>query len=275
MAPLLSPLLTATASDNESSSPNKKSKQMGLKETEAIILRAYNLAEADKIVVCLTRDAGVIRAVAKGARRLKSRFGAALEPSTVLALGYFEKEGKELVSLNHAEIIDSHFGLSHSAEIVLAFAYMSELIMEFSPPGEPNERVYRMVRAVFEALESAPSDLYAFIRYFEIWLLRLSGFFPDIRLCANCRSRLDVEGLIEFYVTDQGLCCGNCICRSKTRLSRKAYEHLLSARRLSPLAFGEALRNLESGQRAQIAALSELFIGRALERQPRSQLNHS
>ena len=59
---------------------------MGLIEAEGIVLRSYNLAEADKIVVCLTRHAGVVRTVARGARRLKSRFGAGLEPFTIIAL---------------------------------------------------------------------------------------------------------------------------------------------------------------------------------------------
>ena len=53
---------------------------MGLVETEAFVLRTYKLAEADKIVLCLTREAGLVRGVARGARRLKSRYGASLEP---------------------------------------------------------------------------------------------------------------------------------------------------------------------------------------------------
>src|SRR4051812_28150680 len=106
---------------------------MGLTETEAIILRTYNLAEADKIVVCLTRSCGVVRGVARGARRLKSRFGAGLEPYTIIALAYYEKEGRELVSVRQAEIIRSFFSLAQSAESVAALAYMSELVMEFAP----------------------------------------------------------------------------------------------------------------------------------------------
>ena len=58
---------------------------MSLFETEALILRTYNLAEADKIVVCLSRSAGLIRGVAKNCRKLKKRFGASLEPSNVVA----------------------------------------------------------------------------------------------------------------------------------------------------------------------------------------------
>src|SRR5215216_4935890 len=107
---------------------------MGLVETEGIVLRTYNLAEADKIVVCLTRQAGVVRAVARGARRMKSRFGAGLEPFTIISLAYYEKEGRELVSMRQAEIIRSFFNLAQSAETVGALAYMSELVIEFAPP---------------------------------------------------------------------------------------------------------------------------------------------
>jgi len=61
---------------------------MKLVTTDAIVLRSYNLAEADRIVVCLTRSVGLVRAVAKGARRMKSRFGAALEPFTLIRLSF-------------------------------------------------------------------------------------------------------------------------------------------------------------------------------------------
>src|SRR5437868_3367496 len=233
---------------------------MGLNETEAIVLRTYNLAEADKIVVCLTRDSGVIRAVARGARRLKSRFGACLEPSTIIALSYFEKEGRELVSLKQTEIIRSHFKLAQNAEIVSALAYMNELVMEFSPPGEPNKKVFRMVRAVLEALEKAPEELSAIMRYFEIWILKLSGFYPDLRACAYCNQALD-QSTLDLFISDQGLCCGKCGCRSPLKLSREAYYHLRSARQLSPIDFAKALQVLNASQKAEIRVLTEFFIG--------------
>jgi len=243
---------------------------MGLNETEAIVLRTYNLAEADKIVVCLTRDSGVIRAVARGARRLKSRFGAGLEPSTVLALSYFEKEGRELVSLRQIEIIRSYFNLAQNSEIVAALAYMSELVMEFSPPGEPNEKVFRMLRAVLDTLERSSNGLFAIMRYFEIWILKLSGFYPDLRVCARCGRHLG-DGSLELSVSDQGLCCAQCGHRSRQKLSRESYRQMLSARTLSPEGFVSALQYLDSVQKMEIASLTEYFIGRALERRPHSR----
>ena len=82
---------------------------MAILETEALILRTYNFGEADKIVVCLTHKFGLIRGVAKGCRKLKSRFGAALEPFTVAKITYYQKENQELVSLNQVDIVKSHF----------------------------------------------------------------------------------------------------------------------------------------------------------------------
>src|SRR5919198_1676605 len=78
---------------------------------DALILRTYKLGEADRIVVFLTRDRGKKRGVAKGARRPRSRFAAALEPMTEVRVAYFEKERRELVGLNYAETVRSPMAL--------------------------------------------------------------------------------------------------------------------------------------------------------------------
>jgi DNA repair protein RecO (recombination protein O) len=243
---------------------------MGLTETEAIVLRTYNLAEADKIVVCLTRSSGVVRAVARGARRLKSRFGAGLEPFTIIALAYYEKEGRELVSVRQAEIIRSFFSLAQNTETVAALAYMSELVMEFAPPHEPNEKIFRMFRAVLEALAASPEGLSSLVRYFEIWMLKLGGFLPDLRSCAECGRKFD-EASAGYLNAEFKLRCGPCSQRSGTALSPMAHAQLRSAQRLSPSDFAEATRDLAVAQRGEVTNLTQGLIGRALERQPRSQ----
>ena len=106
---------------------------MAIHETEALVLRTYNLAEADKIVVCLSRSAGLIRGVAKGCRKLRNRFGASLEPFTLINLTYFEKENQELVSFSQTEILRSRFNLSGNASILTGFAYMGDLLIDFHP----------------------------------------------------------------------------------------------------------------------------------------------
>jgi len=160
---------------------------MALLETEALILRSYNLAEADKIVVCLSRSAGLIRGVAKGCRKLKNRFGASLEPFTLINLTYYEKEHQELVSFRQTEILKSRFNLSSNASLLAGFSYMGDLLIDFSPPHQANDNLFRMALAAFEAVADTPDDLEAVLRYFEVWLLKLEGFLPDLRTCAGCQ----------------------------------------------------------------------------------------
>lgn len=237
------------------------------------MLRSYNLAEADKIVVCLTRHAGVVRTVARGARRLKSRFGAGLEPFTIIALTYYEKEGRELVSLRQADIIRSFFDLASSAETVAALAYMSELVMEFAPPHEPNERLFRMVRAVVEALASTPERLPALVRYFEVWTLRLAGYLPDLRLCADCASKLGEDSPI-YLNAELKARCGPCSNRLGREFSQAAHKQLRNAQRLSPTAFAASMLDAGTAEPLrELAELSQGLIGRVLERQPRSRAN--
>jgi len=243
---------------------------VGLIETEGIVLRTYNLAEADKIMVCLTRQAGVVRAVARGARRLKSRFGAGLEPFTIIDLSYYEKEGRELASLRQVEIIRSFFGLAGSSESVAALAYMSELVMEFAPPQEPNEKLFRMVRAVVEALANAPEDLQALVRYFEVWTLKLGGFLPDLRACADCAKALSDEPRV-YLNAELRAHCGPCSNRLGKDFSGAASKLLRLAQRLSPQDFAVSARDTAAAVMGELAEFSQGLIGRILERQPRSR----
>ena len=153
---------------------------MAITETEALVLRTYNLAEADKIVVCLTRNAGLVRGVAKGSRRIKNRFGAALEPFTLLNITYYQKENQELVSMRQAEILKSHFNLFRDPDVLTGLAYMGDLVVEFSPPHQTNDKLFRMVNACLAAVAQCPQDLQLILRYFEVWILRLEGFLPDL-----------------------------------------------------------------------------------------------
>jgi DNA repair protein RecO (recombination protein O) len=243
---------------------------MGLHETEAIILRTYNLAEADKIVVCLTRSSGVVRAVARGAKRLKSRFGAGLEPFTIINLTYYEKEGRELVTLQQAEIIRSFFGLAKTTEAVTAMSYMSELVLEFAPPHEPNEKIFRMVRAVLEALSQTPEDLTSLIRYFEVWILKLSGFLPELRFCTDCGKKFDTAAPI-YFNSEFKVSCKDCSHTPGRELSATAHRHLRAAQHLSPADFTVGAKELAEPQKNEMAGLTQSLIIRALERRPRSQ----
>lgn len=241
---------------------------MALLETEALVLRTYNFGEADKIVVCLTHTAGLIRAVAKGCRKLKSRFGAALEPFTLAKITYYQKENQELVTLSSAEIVKSHFDLSGHAETLTGLAYMGDLVIEFSPPYEANERLFRMVKACLDAICESQSDLQIILRYFEIWLLRLEGFLPDIRRCGECHRAFD-EKESAFMNADLVFRCSRCNQGTGGALSQKLQKQLRATQRLAPCVFAQESREVPANIHREMAELTHRLLGRVLERQPR------
>jgi len=241
---------------------------MALFETEALILRSYNLAEADKIVVCLSRSAGLIRGVAKGCRKLKNRFGAALEPFTLINLTYYEKENQELVSFRQVEILKSRFNLSSNATMLTGFSYMGDLLIDFSPPHQANDNLFRMAIACFEAASETPTDLDAVLRYFEVWLLKLEGFLPDLRTCANCHRVLGEEAAA-YLGPDSSLRCSQCSSGRGGAVSNRLHTHLRSAEKLSPVKFAEAAREVPKETKREMAELTFQIIGRVLERMPR------
>ena len=240
---------------------------MAVFETEALILRSYNLAEADKIVVCLSRSAGLIRGVAKGCRKLKNRFGAALEPFTLINLTYYEKENRELVSFSQVEILKSRFNLSSNASILTGFAYMGDLIIDFSPPHQANDNLFRMALACFEAASETPEDLEAVLRYFELWLLKLEGFLPDLRVCANCQKAFGEEMI--YLGPDLSLRCSQCSDRRGSGVSKQLRSHLRTVEKLSPAKFAEGARDEAKDTKREMAELTFHIIGRVLERMPR------
>jgi DNA repair protein RecO len=146
---------------------------------DALVLRTYKLGEADRIVVFLTRDRGKKRGVAKGARRPRSRFSGALEPLTEARVAYFEKEQRELVGLNYVEPVRSPLALD-TADALGYVGYFAELLDEWAQEADADERLYRLGVAILEAL-GAGAPVEPLARYFEYWLLRLQGVYPESR----------------------------------------------------------------------------------------------
>jgi DNA repair protein RecO (recombination protein O) len=210
---------------------------MALIETEGLVLKSYGLAEADKIVVFLTQEHGLVRGVAKGAKRLKSKFGGSLEPFSIVRLTYFQKEERELVSIKNSEIIKSFFEAASNPNLFQKFAYIVELLSDFAPPSDPNERLYRMARVCLETSDENPEKLVQMILYFELWLLKLGGYLPSWERCDVCRREFNKSEKgnlqINFHIVCQ-------ICqksRSNWVISPQEREIFLVAQRVSPVKF--------------------------------------
>jgi len=251
---------------------------MPLHETDAFVLRTFTIKEADKVCVFFTREAGKLRGVARGARRLKSRFGASLEPFTEVSLVYFQKENKELVSISNCEIINSQFVEGLSSETLGVIHYLAELVIEFVPDHEPNERVYRLICAALESLRriGAPTlvgakerdeKLPAIVRYFEIWMLKLAGFFPHWKNCGACEKNLAGEAAV--WLTNEGVPqCPACGGGRGEELRPPVWRTIHEILTQPPATF--LLPERDARSIAQVGNLAARLIDRVLERELKS-----
>jgi len=244
---------------------------MGLVETQAIVLQTYKLADADKIVLCMTEKAGLVRGVARGARRLKSKFGASLEPFTLIQLTFFEKETRELVTIKDAEIVKSYFHASLSSEAFEGLVYILELVKEFAPPHHADEKLFKMLRACVDFLAGAPSRALAVNAYTELWTLKLTGFLPELKTCGDCGTPLGEYFQGQRYISHEGvLWCQNCRKGGAQPLGTEAYRLLSSTRHKSPAAWADGFEGAGEESRRVVSETARRLVRRALEREPRA-----
>jgi len=180
-------------------------------KSEAVVLRTYDLKERDLIVVLLTRSAGKIRGVARGARggRVR-RFGGVFLPATVVNLDWFDDRRRELVRIDECTIVRSYFGdVSGDLDLSLVHSCFLELVDGFTEHQDPNDDLYRLLRLCLEEACSAGDRLITVRRYLEFWLLRLSGLFPELDHCVGCGIPVAPDTDV-WLDPDEGFRCAGC-----------------------------------------------------------------
>jgi DNA repair protein RecO (recombination protein O) len=188
---------------------------MPFHQSDSIILKTYPLGEADRIVAFFSRDRGKMRGVANGARRMKNRFGASLEPLAHSRIQFFEKENRDLVRIQSADLLDSPMKLFEDYDRAVCAGRLIELLDRFLPEHQPHDAVFRLVRMTVEALmQGCPIEFAAC--YFEVWMLRLAGVFPDLFVCSTCRTILELEAERFLAPGLQAVICDHCDHRSAT-----------------------------------------------------------
>src|SRR2546426_381468 len=119
--------------------------EIPLRKPEPIVLRPSRRGEADKIVSLFTRQFGRLRAAAGGAQRTKSRYGGTLEPLSYIRLWLYERENRDLLRLNSAELLESFFDMQKDYRRQVAAQYLVEASERLLPQAEGDERALRMV----------------------------------------------------------------------------------------------------------------------------------
>ncbi len=131
-----------------------------------------------------------------------------------MRVAFFQRETRELVSLDSCELIYSQFALVSDYWTGVALDYFAEVSEQLLPSAEPSEKFFRLLLAVLESLRTPePAKAWRAVTYFSLWSLRLSGWLPELHVCLGCGSVLDDPESPQraFFNRGQaGLMCGHC-----------------------------------------------------------------
>ncbi len=243
---------------------------MPLYRTEGICLRSYELKEADRIVVLLTRDQGKVRAVAKGVRRPGSRLAGSLLPFTHSRL--LLHRGRELDKVVQCEAVFGFRALREELERMAAASYLAELADGFLGEKDPNAGLFPSFLASLHLLAGHPDLRHALVLVQGLLLASL-GYRPELDICVHCGADLE-EGreAVVYHPGEGGVLCGRCGSERKGRgtmtISRGAWQTLrrlwaTDPGRLTMLRPGKAVRG-------EMETLLRATMIHRLERRPKT-----
>jgi len=166
-------------------------------KTQAVVLKQIPLGEADRIITVCTPNMGLIRAVAKGVRRSKSKLRGHIELLNHISLSL--NRGRNLDIVSEAESINSFGNLRNNLKRLSVAFYVAEIVHGFSAEESPNIDLYRLLLTALSALEVA-DQLDLIVRYCEISALSGSGYKPELHSCVDCRSILEPRDHVFSYL---------------------------------------------------------------------------
>jgi DNA repair protein RecO (recombination protein O) len=198
----------------------------GLYKDQGVVLSTIKLGEADRILTIFTRDHGKVRAVAKGVRKTKSRWGGRLEPFTRVDLLMYR--GRNLDTITSADVVEAHAGLRTDYMKLTSAAALAEVVDKISPDRERASSIYDLLLAGLGAIHEGKGT--SVVPAFLVKLLSISGFHPSLQVCAGCG---DNRGLEAFSPAMGGAICLSCWEEDESAMRLGADRLLLLAQMLT------------------------------------------
>lgn len=178
--------------------------------TDAINLKSYNLSEADKIIVMYTKDYGLMRGVAKGVKKAKSKLGARMD--SLVANKVMLYKGKNLDTICQAEALNTFKDTRKDLDKLVYSSYISEIISVFGVEDDPSSKeVYELFYKALDRISEAKSKKDAIIAVikFQLKMMLIAGFGLEFDSCLCCREQILDE---DMYFSTQmgGVVCEEC-----------------------------------------------------------------
>jgi DNA repair protein RecO (recombination protein O) len=230
--------------------------------TEVVVLRHTDWGEADRLLVLFSREAGKLRAVAKGVRKLHSRKAGHLEPFTQVKL--LLARGRDFWIVTQADTVDAFLPIREDLERTAYASYVIELLDRFTYEEGENRALYHLLVETLQRVAHLP-DPFPAARYYDVRLLDLLGFRPELNNCARCQAEIQAED--QYFDAGLGgvLCprCGPAVptARAVTMRALKALRHYQRS------TFREAVRlELTPGVQIEVEGLLGSYLTYLLER---------
>jgi DNA repair protein RecO (recombination protein O) len=173
---------------------------------EAVVLRHSDMGEADRLLWLYTLEMGAVRAIAKGVRKPRSRKAGHLEPFTRVSL--LLARGRDLYIITQAEAIDTYQVVREDLISMGYASYVIELLYRFTYEEVENRSLYRLLTDTLTRLNTEDNPAFP-VRYYEIRILDLVGFRPQLFNCINCGEDIQPEDQF-FSAKDGGVLCPKC-----------------------------------------------------------------
>ncbi|OGL43789.1 MAG: DNA repair protein RecO [Candidatus Schekmanbacteria bacterium RBG_16_38_10] len=181
---------------------------MGIQRTKAIVLKSLNFAETDKIITLYTQSFGKIGTIAKGVRKINSKLGNSFEPGTLLDVIFYEKESSNLSNIRQSNIIDFFRDIRDDFTLLSGSFYMLSAVNEMTREKQQNDLLFKLLQESLFFL-SKIGDVFKSIALFEIKMLKILGYEPNLRECSECRE--EVRGReVNFSISSSSVVCSKC-----------------------------------------------------------------
>ena len=181
---------------------------MALVTTQAIVLKSMRWGEADRILTFFSLRVGKVRGIARGARRMKSRFGGMLEPFSFINLTFFDKRNDSLASVRQIDALESFSPLRESLDLIWAASCMVALVDGITADRDRSPKIFHALLDGLRLL-GRMDDPGLLTLIFQVHVLGLSGFQPQIERCASCGQDVG-EQSAWFSPSAGGRLCGKC-----------------------------------------------------------------
>ena len=191
--------------------------------TDAINIKSYNLSESDKILLMYSRDKGLLRGVAKGAKKTKSKFGGRMDMLVANKLMLYK--GKNLDTICQAEAINTFNNLRNDMDKMIYAAYMAEIVTGSGTEDDPNSsEIYDIFYKALARISSAKTivEILLCVMRFQLKMMRICGYELQLKNCVMCGCSIDKESKeVIFSEQKGGVQCNSCATGSGVRLPQK------------------------------------------------------